>query len=129
MVYLKVTALKGNDRFGKIGKLAVRFIGPYKIEKKIGEVSYRLFMPEEMRLHKVFQVSQLRKHVPDPNAIIPKPIQELRTNLTYPEGPLGIGERRMRELKNRRIPQIQVFWGRHSCKVTTWEDEEKFWTK
>ena len=96
MVYLKVTALKGKDRFGKVGKLAVRFIGPYKIEKRIGEVPYRLFMPEEMRVHKVFHVSQLRKHVPDPNAIIPEPIQELKTNLTFPEIPLGTGERRMR---------------------------------
>ena len=86
-------------------------------------------MREEMRLHKVFHVSQLRKHVPDPNAIIPEPIQELRTNPTYPEGPLRIGERRMRELKNRRILQIQVFQGRQNCKVTTWEDEEKFRTK
>jgi len=93
MVYLKVTALKGKDRFGKVGKLAVRFIGPYKIKKRIGEVAYHLYMAEEMRLHKVFHVSQLKKHVPDPNAIIPEPIQELRTNLTYPEGPLGIGER------------------------------------
>jgi len=110
MVYLKVTALKGKDRFGKVGKLAVRFIGPYKIKKRIREVAYRLYMRKEMRLHKVFHVSQVQKHVPDPNAIIPEPIQELRTNLTYPEGPLGIGERRMRELKNRRIPQIQVLW-------------------
>ena len=36
-VYLKVTAHKGKDRFGKVGKLAVRFIGPYKI---IGKVSW-----------------------------------------------------------------------------------------
>ena len=67
-------------------------------------------MSEDMRLHKVFHVWQLRKHVPDPNAIIPEPIQELRTNLTYLLGPLGIGERQMRELQNRRISQIQVFW-------------------
>jgi len=49
MVYLKVTALKGKDRFVKVGKLAVRFIGPCKIEKRIGEVAYRLYMPEEMQ--------------------------------------------------------------------------------
>ena len=67
-------------------------------------------MPEDMRLHKVFHVWQLRKQAPDPNAIMPEPIQELRTNLTYLLGPLGIGERQMRELKNRRISQIQVFW-------------------
>jgi len=54
MVYLKVTALKEKDRFGKVGKLAVRFIGPYKIENRIGEVAYRLFMPEECNYIKFF---------------------------------------------------------------------------
>ncbi|XP_019093275.1 PREDICTED: uncharacterized protein LOC109129471 [Camelina sativa] len=129
MVYLKVAPQKGKDRFEKVGKLAVRFIGPYRIEKRVGEVAYRLSMPEVMRLHKVFHVSQLRKHVPDPNMIVPEPIEELETNLTYQEGPFGIGERRTRKLKNRNIPQIQVFWGKQNCKVTTWEDEDRIRTK
>ncbi|XP_019097363.1 PREDICTED: uncharacterized protein LOC109131156 [Camelina sativa] len=59
MVYLKVAPQKGKDQFGKVVKLAVRFIGPYPIEQRVGEVAYRLAMPEMMRLHKVFHVSQL----------------------------------------------------------------------
>ncbi|XP_019085442.1 PREDICTED: uncharacterized protein LOC109126382 [Camelina sativa] len=129
MVYLKVAPQKGKDRFGKVGKLAVRFIGPYPIEQRVGEVAYRLAMPEMMRLHKVFHVLQLRKHVPDPNMIVPEPIDELEPNLTYPEGPFGIGQRRTRKLKNRSIPQIQVFWGKQNRKVTTWEDEDRMRAK
>ncbi|XP_019089196.1 PREDICTED: uncharacterized protein LOC109127998 [Camelina sativa] len=105
MVYLKVAPQKGKDRFGKVGKLAVRFIGPYRIEKRV------------------------REHVPDPTMIIPEPIEELESNLTYPEGPFGIEERRTRKLKNRSIPQIQVFLGNQNHKVTTWEDEDRIRAK
>ncbi|CAA7023600.1 unnamed protein product [Microthlaspi erraticum] len=126
MVYLKVAAQKWKHRFGKIGKLAVRYIGPYKIIGKVGIVAYRLELPPEMNLHPVFHVSMLRKHVADPNAIEPERIEDLRQDLTYPVGPIKIGLRRVRELKNRRIPHIQVFWGRQNRMVITWEDEERF---
>ena len=50
---MKVTAQKGKERFGKVGKLAARFIGPYKIIGRVGEVAYRLDLPEDMHLHPV----------------------------------------------------------------------------
>lgn len=84
MVYLKVAAQKGKDRFGNIGKLVVRFIGPYQIIGRVGEVAYMLELPEDMNLHHVFHLSMLRKHVCDPNAIEPERISELRMDLTYP---------------------------------------------
>ncbi|XP_013658496.1 uncharacterized protein LOC106363268 [Brassica napus] len=126
MVYLKVSAQKGKDHFGKVGKLAVRFISPFRIIGRVGEVAYKLELPEDMNLHPVFHVSMLRKHINDPNSIEPERIAELRQDLSYPEGPIRIGERRMRRLKNQGIPQIQVFWGRQNRMVVTWEDEERF---
>jgi len=110
-------------------KLAVRYIGHYQIMSRVGEVAYKLDMPQNMRLHKVFHVSQLKRHVPNPDAIISEPIPELKTNLTYPEGPLEIGEQRIRKLKQRLIPQVQLFWGKQNRRVITWEDEEKFRAK
>ncbi|XP_013613872.1 PREDICTED: uncharacterized protein LOC106320051 [Brassica oleracea var. oleracea] len=117
---------KGKDRFGKVGKLAVRFIGPYNIIGKVGEVAYRLDLPEDMHLHPVFQVSMLRKHIQNPSAVEPERLEELGTNLTYPEGPIRLGERRIRKLKNREIAQVQVFWGRQNRIHVTWEDEARF---
>ncbi|XP_033139530.1 uncharacterized protein LOC117131546 [Brassica rapa] len=105
---------KGKDRFGKVGKLAVRFIGPYKIIGKVGEVAYRLDLPADMHLHPVFHFSMLQKHIRDPSAVEPERIEELETNLTYPEGPIRLGERRIRNLKNCEISQVQVFWGRQN---------------
>ena len=50
-VYLKVAAQKGRDRFGKVGKLATRYIGPYRVMQRVGEVAYQLELPSDMALH------------------------------------------------------------------------------
>ncbi|GJZ90130.1 putative reverse transcriptase domain-containing protein, partial [Tanacetum coccineum] len=44
-VLLKVSPWKGVVRFGKKGKLAPKFVGPFKITKRIGPVAYRLRLP------------------------------------------------------------------------------------
>jgi hypothetical protein len=41
-VYLKVSLMRGLHRFKVQGKLAPRFVGPFKITKKRGEVAYQL---------------------------------------------------------------------------------------
>ena len=61
-VYLKVSPIRGTRRFQVHGKLAPRYIGPYKVLKRVGAVAYRIQLPEEMSdIHPVFHVSQLRK--------------------------------------------------------------------
>ena len=47
-VYLKVSPIRGTRKFQVRGKLAPRYIGPFKILKKVGAVAYRLELPEEM---------------------------------------------------------------------------------
>ena len=61
-MYLRVTPLKGMQRFHVKGKLAPRYIGPFKIISRRGEVSYRLDLPVELSSFRdVFHVSLLRK--------------------------------------------------------------------
>ncbi|GJX02097.1 hypothetical protein Tco_0186010 [Tanacetum coccineum] len=47
-VMLKVSPWKGVIRFGKKGKLAPRYVGPFEILERIGPVAYRLRLPEEL---------------------------------------------------------------------------------
>ncbi|GJU63255.1 putative reverse transcriptase domain-containing protein [Tanacetum coccineum] len=47
-VMLKVSPHKGVIRFGKRGKLNPWYIGPFKILERIGPVSYKLKLPEEL---------------------------------------------------------------------------------
>jgi hypothetical protein len=44
-VYLKVSPVRGLRHFKVRGKLAPRFIGPFKILEKRGEVAYQLELP------------------------------------------------------------------------------------
>jgi hypothetical protein len=44
-IYLKVSPMRGLRRFKVRGKFAPRFIGPFKILEKRGEVAYQLELP------------------------------------------------------------------------------------
>ena len=67
-VFLRVSPTKGIARFGKAGKLSLRYIGPYPITQRVGEVAYQLELPTELqRVHNVFHVLQLRKYISDPS--------------------------------------------------------------
>jgi hypothetical protein len=61
-IYLKVSPMSGLRRFKVRGKLALRFIGPFKILEKRCEVAYQLELPPQLSdVHNVFHVSQLKK--------------------------------------------------------------------
>jgi hypothetical protein len=61
-MYLKVSPMRGLCCFKVLGKLAPRFIGPFKILEKRGEVAYQLELPPQLSdVHDVFHVSQLKK--------------------------------------------------------------------
>ncbi|GKA00310.1 putative reverse transcriptase domain-containing protein [Tanacetum coccineum] len=61
-VMLKVSPWKGVVRFSKRGKLNPRYVGPFKVLEKVGEVAYKLELPEELStVHNTFHVSNLKK--------------------------------------------------------------------
>ncbi|KAM1721488.1 hypothetical protein ACFX11_023296 [Malus domestica] len=90
-VFLKLSPWKGVVRFGKKGKLSPRYIGPYQIVERVGEVAYRLTLPPELAImHNVFQVSMLRRYVSNPSHVIPPQPLEINLDLTYDEVPATI---------------------------------------
>ena len=57
-VYLRVSPLRGVKRFGVKGKLVPRFVGPYRVLERMGEVAYKLELPKRLLgVHDVFHVS------------------------------------------------------------------------
>jgi hypothetical protein len=71
-VYLKVPPIRGLRHFKVRGKLTPRFIGPFKILEKRGEVAYQLELPPQLSdAHDVFHVSQLKKCLRVPEEEIP----------------------------------------------------------
>ncbi|GJS12464.1 hypothetical protein Tco_0406936 [Tanacetum coccineum] len=67
-VLLKVSPWKGVVRFGKKGKLAPRYVGPFEIVECVGPVAYRLKLPQELSyVHDTFHVSNLKKCLAEPD--------------------------------------------------------------
>nr|GEZ61071.1 putative reverse transcriptase domain-containing protein [Tanacetum cinerariifolium] len=85
-VFLKVSPARGVRRFGIKGKLSPRFIGPFEILDRVGEVSYRLALPPQLsHIHDVFHVSLLRGYKYNPLYVISYPLDQIRIDLSYVE--------------------------------------------
>jgi hypothetical protein len=124
--YLRVTPLKGTHHFGIKGKLAPRYIGPFRILAKRGEVAYQLELPPDLsRVHDVFHVSQLRRCFSDPIRGVDHETLDLQDNLTYREYPVRILHQAERTTRRQNIKFLKVQWSHHSEKEATWEREDR----
>ncbi|GKB84732.1 retrovirus-related pol polyprotein from transposon TNT 1-94 [Tanacetum coccineum] len=100
-VMLKVSPWKGVVRFGKRGKLNPRYAGPFKVLGKVGEVAYKIELPEELsRVHNTFH---------------------------FVEEPVEIMDYEVKHLKRSRIPLIKVRWNSKRGLEFTWEREDQFY--
>jgi hypothetical protein len=128
--YLRVSPLRGVKRFGVKGKLAPRFVGPFKILARKGEVAYQLELPEALSaVHNVFHVSQLKKCHPDMAATplrdtVPLEEVQLESDLTYEEKPVKILETAERVTRTKTIKFCKVQWNHHTEEEATWERED-----
>ncbi|GJX15525.1 reverse transcriptase domain-containing protein [Tanacetum coccineum] len=126
-VLLKVSPWKGVVRFGKKGKLAPRYVGPFEIIERVGPVAYRLKLPQELScVHDTFHVSNLKKCLAEPDVQVPLDEIEIDENLRFVEEPLEIVERDVKKLKRRRIPLVKVRWNSRQGAEYTWEREDQF---
>ena len=58
LVYLRATPIRPAFRHQRRGKLGPRYLGPYRIKDRVGQLAYRLELPEALiGLHDVFHVS------------------------------------------------------------------------
>ncbi|GJZ45405.1 putative nucleotidyltransferase, ribonuclease H [Tanacetum coccineum] len=112
-------------RFGKKGKLAPRFVGPFEILERIGSVTYRLRLPEELSgVHDMFHVSNLKKCLADANLHVPLDEIMVDKTLRFVEGPLEIMDREVKTLKQSKIPIVKVLWNSKRRPEFVWERED-----
>ncbi|GJW86857.1 hypothetical protein Tco_0162197 [Tanacetum coccineum] len=110
-VLLKVTPWKGVVHFGKKGKLAPRYVGPFEILERIDLVAYRLRLPEELNsVHDTFHVSNLKKCLADANLHVPLDEIKVDKTLRFVEEPVEIMDREIKKLKRRKIALVKVRW-------------------
>ncbi|GJR17846.1 putative reverse transcriptase domain-containing protein [Tanacetum coccineum] len=124
-VMLKVSPWKGVVRFGKKGKLAPRFVGPFEILERIGLVAYKLRLLEELSsVHDTFHVSNLKRCLADANLHVPLDDIKVDKTLRFVEEPLEIMDREVKTLKRSKIPTVKVRWNSKRRPEFTWERED-----
>ncbi|GKD67319.1 putative reverse transcriptase domain-containing protein [Tanacetum coccineum] len=104
-VMLKVSPWKGVIRFGKRGKLNLRYVGPFKVLEKAGEC-----------------------HADEPLAVLLDGLH-VDDKLHFVEEPVEIMDREVKRLKRSRIPLVKVRWNSKRGPEFTWEREDQFQKK
>jgi hypothetical protein len=108
-VYLMVSPMRGLLHFKVQGKLAPRFIRPFKILEKRGDVAYQLeLLPQLSNVQDICHVSQLKKCLHVPEEQIPMEDLDTKEYLSYQEYPIKILETSERVTQNKRIKMCMV---------------------
>jgi hypothetical protein len=118
--------MRGTRRFKVKGKLAPRYVGPFKIVHRKGEVAYQLELPPQLSdVHDVFHMSQLKKSLWVPEEQLPMEELDLGVDLTYSERPVKILDTAERVTRNKVYRMCKVQWSHHTEDEATWEHEEE----
>ena len=112
-------------KFGKRGKLMLRYIEPFEILEMVGIVAYRLVLPSSLSIvHKVFHVSMLQKYTPDLNHVVDWAELVVEVDKTFEEGPVRIMNRREQVLRRKTVRLLKVLWQYQGVEEATWECED-----
>ncbi|GJU63916.1 hypothetical protein Tco_1245751 [Tanacetum coccineum] len=107
MIILRIGRLAMH--FGKKGKLAPRYIGPFEILERISPVAYRLRLPEEfIGVHDTFHVSNLKKCLGNANLHVALNEIKIDKTLCFVKEPVKIMDREVKSLECSRIPLVKV---------------------
>jgi hypothetical protein len=124
LVMLKVSPWKGVIRFGKKGKLSPRFIGPFKVLKRIKDLAYQLELPPELDgIHSTIHVSYLRKCLAEESSVIPIKDVSIDPMKRIVDEPVAIPGREQKKLCRKVIDLVLIKWKHNHGESLTWETE------
>ena len=112
-------------RSSKRGKLLPRYIGPFEVLERVGEVAYRLALPPSLLgVHAVFHVSMLRKYTPDPTQVVDWGELVINADRTFEEWPIRIMDSQDQVLRRKTVKLMKVLWQHRGVEEATWECED-----
>ncbi|XP_070044970.1 uncharacterized protein [Nicotiana tomentosiformis] len=96
-------------RFGKKGKLSPRYIKPFEILERIGEVAYKLALPPSLAVvHPLFHRSMLWMYHGDPSHVLDFSSVQLDKDLSYVEELVAILDKQVQKLRLKKIASVKV---------------------
>jgi hypothetical protein len=118
--------MRGLHRFKIRGKLAPRYIRPFKILEQRGEIADQLELPPQLSdVHDIFHVSQLRKCLQVLEEYMPLEELTIGEDLTYQEYSVKILDTSEKVTRNNRYKMCKVQWSNHTKDKATWEKEDQ----
>ncbi|GJS30085.1 putative reverse transcriptase domain-containing protein [Tanacetum coccineum] len=127
LTYARVKAEHQRPLRTCLGKLNPRYVRPFKVLAKVGKVTYKLELPQELsRVHHTFHVSNLKKCYADEPLVMPLERIHVDDKLQFMEELVEIMEREIKRLKRSRIPLVKVRWNSRKGPEFTWEREDSF---
>ncbi|KAM1133241.1 hypothetical protein ACFX19_043220 [Malus domestica] len=111
-----------------VHKLQPRFYRPFEILAKLGPVAYKLKLPETSKLHPVFHVSCLKKHLGDhvqPSVHLPV----ITESGILQDVPTAILDRRLMKKGHTAVSEVLVQWQNHTTEDATWENYHELKSK
>ena len=101
--------MRGVHQFVVRGKLAPRYVGPYKILERCGSVAYRLQLLDILSaVHNVFHVYQLKKCLRVPDEVVEIEGLPPQPDLSYIEHPVKILVEKERITRNKVVKFYEV---------------------
>jgi hypothetical protein len=117
--------MKGMKRFGMKGKLEPRYVGPFLVLDKCGNVAYKLELPQSLAgVHDIFHVLQLRKCLKAPVNVVLPDVAPLKADMTYPEHLVMILDQKVRVMRCKTIKSFKIQWSNHTEEEATWESKD-----
>jgi hypothetical protein len=122
MVYIKMQPYR-LSAFGirQAIKLTTKYYGPFRVLETVGKLAYRLLLPDDVNIHPVFHVSQLKKHLGNhavPQANLPLVSAEGKIKLE----PSKVLETRSLPRNGVLVTQWHVEWANLAPEDASWED-------
>ncbi|WOG90151.1 hypothetical protein DCAR_0209394 [Daucus carota subsp. sativus] len=101
-------------------KLSAKFYGPFQVLDKVGTIAYRLKLPSHSRVHPVFHVSLLKKHV-GPAPIMEGELPQTNDADIVTLEPFRVLQRRQVQRQGQSIAQWLVQWKGLESYEASWE--------
>ncbi|XBH84925.1 hypothetical protein VPH35_072977 [Triticum aestivum] len=92
-----------------LGKLQNKFYGPFVITQRVGKVAYKLQFLDHVKIHPVFHVSQLKKHIGS-KSIPSKNLPMVTADGTVKTGPTEVLQVKQVPRQNMPVVQWYIQW-------------------